>query len=130
VGKKKELDLRVRRDDDGKLFPLVGVSPTLGIEVEIVPLTYGESRSYPSFRKALNEWSDEEKCRLISEHVVKPNVLDKNGELTVEDMLENFDAWTVEDLVQAVAVYSGLSRLFETEPSDGTEGNVDGEATT
>jgi len=42
-------------------------------------------------------------------------------------MLNNFDAWTIEDLVQATAVYSGLARLY-TSPAD-TEGNVEGEAT-
>lgn len=124
----QDQNLRLRRDEDGELMALDGVSPTLGIKVEVVPLTYGKSRTFKSFGQALNEWTDEEKCQLIREHIRSPNVRDDDGNLSVEDMLENFDAWTIEDLVQAVAVYSGLSRLFE-DPGD-TEGNADSEATT
>lgn len=124
----KKQNLRVRRDSDGNLYPLAGLSPTLGIPVEIIPLTYGESRSYDSFGKALSDWTDEEKARLLREHVKEPNIRDDDDEFTVEMMRDDFDAWTIEDLFQAVAVYSGLSRLFE-DPA-GTEGNEEGEAKT
>jgi hypothetical protein len=117
---KKQPHLRLRRNPEGEVYHLDGISPTLGIEVRINPLTYGASRNMETFGQPLLKWSAEDKFYLLTNHLVRPE-LDLES---VEDMEENFDAWTIEDLVQAVAVYSGLARLYE----DDTEGNVEGEA--
>jgi hypothetical protein len=44
----------------------------------------------------------------------------------VKDLHESFDAWAIEDLMQAVFLYSGMGRLFVQDEE--TEGNVESEA--
>jgi Mg2+ and Co2+ transporter CorA len=104
-------------------MPIEGITPSIGIPVEVLPLTYGQSRMYKSFGESLFNWTDEEKMKLINDHIVTAN----NTEIHIkdlDDMYDNYDAWTVEDLVQAVYIFSGLGRLYEGEP----EGNVGREA--
>jgi hypothetical protein len=115
--------LRLRRNPEGEIYHIEGLSPTLGLEVKIRPLTYGESRALETFAKPLLKWSDEDKFTLLKNQLVVPE-LELEG---VEDMKDNFDAWTIEDLVQAVAVYSGLARLYGDE-EEITEGNQESEA--
>lgn len=118
---KKELELRLRRNPEGEVYHIEGVSPTLGIEVKVKPLSYGESRGLTTFGQPLLRWSNMDKFNLLTNNLIEPEL----GLEDVDDMLENFDAWTIEDLVQAVAVYSGLGRLYVSGP---TEGNQEGEA--
>jgi len=118
----KTKQFRLSRDSSGGVRPITGVSPTLGIEVLINPVTYGDSRHLTTFGKPLMEWCDEDKLYVLKNNLIEPDL----GLESVDDMLNNFDAWTIEDLVQAVAVYSGLARLY-TDPGDTTEGNAEGE---
>lgn len=111
----RNIELRLRRGGDGKLVPVEGVSPTLGIPVKVLPLTYGASRQYESFGENVYLWSDADKMDIINKHVIEPEIEIKD----IEDMNENFDPWTIEDLVAAVFVYSGMARLF----TEQTEGN-------
>lgn len=119
---KKQDNFRLRRNPKGEIYHLEGVSPTLGIKVKVRPLTYGESRGMASFAQPLLKWSNADKFFVLTNNLVEPDL----GIESIDDMLDNFDAWTIEDLVQAVAVYSGLARLYPD--SDSTEGNVEGEA--
>lgn len=113
---------RLRRDSKGEVQPIGGISPTLGIKVEVKPLNYGESRKLESFGEALFDWSDEDKVFVLNTCLVSPKLDIKD----VDDLHENFDAWTIEDLVQAVFFYSGMGRLYDAE----NEGNVESEAPT
>ncbi len=115
----KKIVLRLGRDDEGNLKPAVGISPTLAIPVKVLPMTYGQSRNYESFGEALFNWTPEDKLRVINDHILEPEIHIKN----LKDMEDNFDPWTIEDLVQSVFVYSGMSRLF----GESTEGNVPAE---
>ena len=110
--------IRLHRDTKGEVRPLGGVSPNLGIQVEVKPLTYGESRLYSSFGDALFEWTDEDKMNLINNNIVTAD--GKAVEIKdLDDMYENFDAWTIEDLVQAVFLYSGMGRLYSPDDNEG-----------
>lgn len=120
MSKKDSIVLRLKRGKDGRLLPVVGVTPTLSIPVKILPMTYGESRSYESFGENVYQWSDEDKMTVINAHILEPEISIED----VEDMSENFDPWTIEDLVASVFVYSGMARLFEA-----SEGNVEAEET-
>jgi hypothetical protein len=122
--KKKEAKnpIRLSRNDKGEVRPIKGVSPNLGIEVEVIPLTYGASRKIESFGEALFEWSDEDKIAVLNEHIHFPPMEIRD----VKDLHESFDAWAIEDLMQAVFLYSGMGRLFVQDEE--TEGNVEGEA--
>jgi hypothetical protein len=118
---KKQDNFRLRRNPKGEIYHLDGVSPTLGIAVKVRPLTYGESRGMASFAQPILKWSNQDKFFALTTNLIEPKL-----ELeSIDDMLENFDAWTIEDLVQAVAVYCGLARLYG---DDSTEGNEVGEA--
>jgi len=118
----KVAPLRVKRDKDGAVLPVEGATPNLMLPCLVKPLLYGESRNYESFGEALSDWSPEEKYRLLKEHLVFPDFDAEN----VEDMENNFDPWTIEDLVQAVFFFSGLGRLFISE--DDGQGNARSEA--
>lgn len=115
----KIYSLKLHRDSEGNLRPIQGISPFLAMDVKVVPLTYGESKSYDSFGKSIYEWSEEDRMRLINEHVVEPEIEIES----VDDMLNNYDAFVIEDLVHAVIIISGLGRLYDPE----SEGNVVGE---
>ena len=119
---KTKLTFRLHRDEKGEVMPIEGITPSLGIPVEVMPLTYGQSRLYKSFGESLFDWTDEEKFNLINDHIVTANEVELSI-ADLQDMYDNYDAWTIEDLVQAVYIFSGLGRLYE-----GDEGNVDSEA--
>ena len=114
--------LRIKRDEDGEVVPVEGATPNLMLPCVVRPLLYGESRNYESFGEALGDWSSEEKFRLLKDHLVFPEF---DAE-SVEDMENNFDPWTLEDLVQAIFFFSGLGRLYVAE--DDEQGNESGEA--
>jgi len=116
-------NIRLHRNTKGEIRPLAGVSPNLGITVEVKPLTYGESRLYESFGEALFSWSDEDKMNLINNNIITAD----GKEIKIkdlDDLYENFDAWTIEDLVQAIFMYSGMGRLYGP---DDDEGNAEDE---
>lgn len=115
----KLTSLKLHRDSKGKIRPIEGMSPLLGMPVEILPLTYGESRNLGSFGMAIQDWSIEDKITLINDHIVVPKVHIEDE----DDLLNNYDAWTVEDLIHAVITLSGLGRFYS--PED--EGNVEDE---
>lgn len=110
--KEDNTTIRLHRDESGKVEAIAGLTPTLGIDVEIMPLTYGQSRKLKSFGEPLYEWTDEDKMTLINHHIAKANGKEIHI-ADLDDMYENFDAWTIEDLVQAVFFYSGLGRLYD-----------------
>ena len=122
----KKLPLRLLRDSKGEIRPIGGISPTLAIDVEVIPITYGQSRNLESFGEALYEWSDEDKLLVLQNHLKSPELDIRD----VEDMHENFDGWVIEDLVQAVFFYSGMGRLYGLGEDEEAEGNVDSEAST
>ena len=111
----KKERLRLRKED-GEIATVKGTSPVLAQDVVIRPMTYGDSRNYASFGEALYSWSDEDKIACLNRHVVEPEIHIED----VDDLYDNFDPWTIEDLMQAVFFYSGMSRLFEGEQ----EGNA------
>lgn len=120
---KTKQSLRLHRDTKGEIRTITGVSPNLGIEVEVLPLTYGASRLIKSFGESLYEWTDEDKIFLINNNIVQAS----GEQVEIKDradLYENFDAWVIEDLLQAVFIYSGMGRLYSPE----SEGNVEGEA--
>jgi len=119
VAEKVTVNLRLHRDADGGIHPIEGVSPNLGIEVEVLPLTYGASRKLKSFGDALFDWSDEDRVYVLNNHLKVPD-MQLAG---VEDLQDNFDGWVIEDLLQAVFIYSGMARLYDPE----IEGNEVGE---
>ena len=114
--------IRLHRDTKGEIRPLAGVSPNLGIQVEVKPLTYGESRLYKSFGDALFEWTDEDKMNLINNNIVTADGKEVKIK-DLDDLYENFDAWTIEDLVQAIFLYSGMGRLYSPEDNEGNAEN-------
>jgi len=120
--------LKLARDADGKILPIEGVSPVMGIEVKVLPLTYGASRNYPNFGEPILEWSDEEKAQLLSEQLIEPDLKDETGVLTVEDMMGSYDGWVIEDLVLSVAFYSGLARLHDPDAPGKERAEVSEEA--
>ena len=111
----KEVKLRIHRDEHGLIMPIDGVSPMLAIPVKIAPMTYGQSRKYESFGEALEDWSVEDKIAVINTHVVEPEIEIKDE----DDFYENFEAWTVLDLLQSVFFYSGMGRLYSPEIAEG-----------
>lgn len=121
MGKEKPdmpvVSLKLHRDSKGKIRAIEGLSPLLGFPVEVMPLTYGESRNLLSFGKAIFDWSVEDKITLINEHIVSPEIHIEDE----EDLLDNYDAWTIEDLIHAVITLSGLGRFYSSDD----EGNVD-----
>jgi len=117
---KKTKSVRLHRDSKGEVRPIEGVSPNLGITVKVSPLTYRTSRRLESFGEPLFNWSDEDKIYALNHHLVEPEMNIKD----VDDLYDDFDGWVVEDLLQAIFLYSGMARLFE----DPSEGNVGGEA--
>lgn len=114
--------LRIRRDEAGEVVPVEGVTPNLMMPCVVRPLLYGQARSYESFGEALKDWSTEEKFRILKEQLVFPEF----DATDAKDMEDNFDPWTLEDLVQAVFLFSGLGRLYIQDEE--SEGNADSEA--
>jgi len=107
-----DYDLRVTRNEDNEIEPVDGESPTLGLPVKVIPITYGQSRKIENFGKPLMQWTTAEKLMVLKENLVEPSVF-REEDVTVEELENDFEAYKVEDLVQAVAVYSGLGHLFE-----------------
>lgn len=111
--------LKLHRNEEGDLVPIEGISPMLNMNVKVIPFTYGQSKTYDSFGLSIFEWSEEERMRLINEHVVDPEIDIES----VEDMEENYDAFVIEDLIHAVLIISGMGRFYDPDSA----GNVVGE---
>lgn len=114
----KEVTLRLRRDEDGNLKPVEGVSPRLGIEVVARPITYGQSRDIEKWGHPIIEWTDEDKAKVLRENLVEP---DEFADVTVEELYRDFEAFQVEDIVQAIAFMSGYGRFFEEDEEAGKD---------
>lgn len=94
-------DIKLKRKN-GKLEPLSVVTPFEGINIEMLPLTYGEKRDYPFADLEVQDFDDELKLKMLREHIVKP---DLSG-LTMDEMLNEMDWDTVDDLLVAIALAS------------------------
>lgn len=116
---KKEVSLRLERDEDGNLVPKSGVSPRLGIDVKARPITYGQSRNIDGWGNAVVMWSDEDKLKVLKENLIEPD--DFDGVEDVDDLRENFEAFAVEDIVMGIAILSGYGRFFEDDEEMGKE---------
>lgn len=99
-------DLKVKRNGDGEVEPVLAESPQTGRSYWIRPVTYGDSLGYEDPFESPVNYSPEEKAKLIREHIVEPDL----GDVTAEDLQAEFDAQTVNDLVLCVGLYSGLLR--------------------
>ena len=118
-----EVKLRIHRDEHGDVHPIEGISPMLAIPVKIAPMTYGQSRTYESFGSALDDWSVADKIKIINDHVVEPEIQIESE----DDFYDNFEAWTILDLLQAIFFYSGMGRLYGTETAAGNLPSEDSE---
>lgn len=108
-------ELRLHRDEKGELYSFAAVSPNLAIPVEVLPITYGQSRSIPSFGEEFGKWSDEDKLTLLQKNVLTAYKKPFDAPKDLDDMYNNFDALTVEDLVLTVILYSGFGRMLDSE---------------
>lgn len=100
-----EKDLFVVRQN-GRLVPLEVVTLLMGLKIQVLPVTYGQSLTYKDRLLPPDVWQDEDKCRLIREHVIVPDM----SELTVEKMRSDMDGQMIEDLVMTIGLYSGVRR--------------------
>lgn len=100
----------VSRDEDGKVKPIEGVTPTLSLPIKLRPLTYGQTVEYPSFHQGILTWSHEDQAKIIRDCVIECDGVSFE-DLTEED-LKGMEAWAIQDVLQAIMLYSGFSRLF------------------
>lgn len=110
-----KLSFVIRRDKSGEVVPIETASPQLFLKVKLLPLTYGESKRFLSFGEAFDSWSDKEQFELLSEHIVEVNG-ESFEDIEFDDFMD-MEAWVVLDLMQAVALHSGLGRIFDSEES-------------
>lgn len=99
-------DLRVKRNGDDEVEPILAESPNTGRSYWIRPVTYGDSLAYEDPFESPVQYSPEEKAKLIREHVVEPDF----GDIDADELQADYDAQTVNDLVLCVGLYSGLLR--------------------
>lgn len=99
-------DLVIARDDDGNRIPLIATLLRSGRAIMILPVTYGESLQFESREKETHDWSLKDKLMLLRNNVVKPDL----SELTMEQMTNDFDGMLVDEIVEAVLLYSGILR--------------------
>lgn len=104
----------LKRDEDGNLIPISGVSPNLMMKIKVLPLTLGQSKQYESWGDGVLDWTVEEKCQLLNDHLVEVDGEEFPDDLEPQDFMQNFDAWTADDLILGVAMTSGLHRLYES----------------
>lgn len=107
----KEVSLRISRDSSGEVEPIEGVSPNLNIQVKVLPITVAQSYELESWGMPSLRWTAEDKARILRENVIEPS--DFGDDLTAEELKNEFEAFAVDDIVQAVAIYSGYKRFFE-----------------
>lgn len=109
---------KVRRKD-GELVPREGRTPTLGLAVVTLPLTYGQSLTYESFGKPVRSWKAEEQARLLSE-----NLLSIEGEeigTVLKSDIADVEAYTLHDILEVILLNSALDRLYTKSAEGGNE---------
>lgn len=103
----------ITRDESGNPKPVEGVTPQLGMPIKVIPLMYGQTHEYPAFVEGIFNWPLSDQARVIREQVVECNGI------TFDDLdeasLNGMEAWAVQDMLQAIALYSGFSHLFVAE---------------
>lgn len=108
--------IRIARDEDGNPVPIQGESPLMKIQIKVKPISYGESKRLSSFGDAVVEWDDEDKLYLLRNNLIEPNIDDEfEGQMTVENLREDMEAFIVNDLIQGIVMYGGMGRLFADE---------------
>ncbi len=110
---RKRVSFVIRRDATGEIAAKTVTSPTLLLEIKLKPMTYGETKQFLSFGNGFDDWSDEDKWLLLKNHVVSVNG-ESFEDITLEDVMD-MEAWVATELIQTVALESGLGRLFDTE---------------
>lgn len=106
-------DIRIRRDADGRVVPLVVELPRTEIQVKMVPFSYGFWRSVLDEAGSFRELTLDQKAAMIQECVVPadaPWEKEYPGGLTPEILQRDFDAQTVDDLTWACWEYSNARR--------------------
>lgn len=111
-----EVSLRIARDEEGNVKPVEGRSPQLNIKVKVLPITVEQSRRMDNWGLPCLKWTLEDKCQILKENVVEPE--DFGEDLTPEELATEFEAYAVDDIVQAVAMHSGYKRFFENREDD------------
>lgn len=111
---------KVKRNADGTLAPRSGVTPTLGLEIVVLPLTYGQTVSYDSFGHPVKNWTREEKARLLTENLVSVEG-ETAGDVTPED-IDEFEAYSLSDILEGLILLSALNKLYSREEESGNVG--------
>lgn len=108
-------EFRFRRSGEDDREVVNGITQALSIDVRVRPLSYGEYRSYDGFGQPVMQWSSADQARLLREHLVEPDLseeLEDGERLDGRTLEEEFEAFEIVDLIQAVVTYSGLHRFF------------------
>ena len=119
-------DLRVVRDESGKVIPLEVYTPMEGNGIRMLPLTVRDRLKYKlrvEDNKRVSDYPISFKYKLIVNHIVDPDLSD----MTQDEMVEQFGYTTIDDLAAAVLMYSrDLFRqpLLKVQPK-GTEKKVE-----
>jgi hypothetical protein len=99
-------DLRIVRDDDGKVHPLDVLTPLEATPVRLRPLTYADRQRY-KLQLTQDDMTAADipittKYEMIRRHIVEPSF---DG-VTRDDLVRDFGWTTIDDLVTAVMMYS------------------------
>lgn len=112
-------DFRVTRNEDDEIDPNEVESPRIGFEVEVIPLTLGDTYNLEGWTKEGQDFTDEDKIYMLRNNVVSVDgesleVPDDEDE-AVEYVVNTFSPYLVQDLVDSVQLGSGLESMLGKE---------------
>lgn len=100
-------EIEVTRNADGEVEPVEVPLVRMSASMLMRPATIGSLHKVKEhLSKPTVEWPIEAKVQLLNDHVVDPDLSD----LTVERAERSWDSWTLDEMVDAVALYSGPLR--------------------
>ena len=109
-------DLKVRRGDDNKVIPIEAVSIYLGFKFMIRPILWRDVEEF-DLSVSAPDWPVEDQIKLLRGHVIEPDMSD----LTIDDVRNEWDPWTLQELVATVVAYSGPLRPRDNDDGEGKD---------
>lgn len=103
-------ELKISRDSDGEINPVEGETPS-GKSIKIRPMPTGDNERYFGNLEDPTQADYETKAQVFQEFFVRPDLSD----VTADDVENNMDRATVNDLLVGLMLYSGYMRTADSE---------------
>lgn len=108
-------DLKISRDAEGNINPVTGETPA-GNRIKIRPMPTGDNEKFFGELDDPTKADHETKAQVMKKYFIEPSFPD---DWSGEDVRDNMDRASVNDLIVGLMLYSGYMRTATDDIEDG-----------